>query len=476
MGAHLKSGLAREQAQSIGWRTYNKICWEDWFMTTSVSHMGARLDRLPFSGFHRRMLVLIGLGLFVDAFEVTLMAGVLGALVKEGISDVPTNAHFISATFAGLAVGALFAGYVGDRYGRRFSYQFNLLIFGIFSLLAAAAPSMGWLIGARFLMGIGMGAEFVIGYGFISEFVPPEKRGRSIAIVALASNSAQLISAMVGLLVIPNFGWRWMFVIAGVMALIVWYLRKSMPESPRWLESVGRNEEAEATMKAIEEEVAKKNIVLPPVPAVAQAKTASALPLFQPPLLRNTLLAMMIAVVALVGTYGFIAWLPTFLVRQGYSVVQSLGFTTLMSVGAIVGPTLALWISDHWGRKYSIAGTAVVAGVAGLIYPMMTSVAGITAVGFVMVASILLLVALGIGTYLPELFPTEVRMRGSGLGQLAGRIGTIITPYIVAALYTTYGVTGVVFPIAALFFLLAIVMVTVGIETKSKSLEAISRA
>src|SRR5262249_16753388 len=158
-------------------------------------------------GFHRRMLVLIGLGLFVDGFEITLMAGVLGALVQTGMSDVATNAHFISATFAGLAIGAVFAGFVGDRMGRRFSYQFKLLIVRGVSLLAALAPSMPGLIAARFVMGIGMGAEFVIGYGFISEFVPPARRGRCVALVALASNASQLISALVGLAVIPTLGW-----------------------------------------------------------------------------------------------------------------------------------------------------------------------------------------------------------------------------------------------------------------------------
>src|SRR6202012_4174395 len=126
----------------------------------------------------------------------------------------------------GLSVGALFAGVIGDKLGRTAAYQFNLILFGAFSVLAAFAPDMWWLIAARFIMGIGLGAEYVIGYGFISEFAPPPVRGRCIAIVALGSNFAVMLSSLIGLIVIPTLGWRWMFVIAGVMAVFVWLLRK----------------------------------------------------------------------------------------------------------------------------------------------------------------------------------------------------------------------------------------------------------
>jgi putative MFS transporter len=443
-------------------------------MTTLA--MGARLDRLPLSAFHRRMLVLIGLGLFVDSFEVTLMASVLGALVQSGLSDVATNAKFISATFAGLAVGAVFAGYVGDRFGRRFAYQFNLLLFGLMSFLAAMAPSMPWLIAARFFMGVGMGAEFVIGYGFISEFVPPKSRGRCIAVIALASNSAQLISAVVALAVIPLFGWRWMFVIAGVLALVVWFLRKSMPESPRWLEAVGRREEAEATIRAIEQESGGATVKAEPVVVPAETGEATTLALlFKPPVLQRTLLGILVTVVALVGTYGFTAWLPTFLVKQGYSIVQSLWYSMLMSIGAVAGPALGLYFTDKLGRKYGIAAVAIFAAIVGTTYPHLTSIAAITVCGFFLVASILLLVALGLGTYVPELFPTSYRMRGSGLCQFAGRVATIFTPYAVVALFGAYGVGGVVFSISGLFVVLAVVMLVFGIETKGKSLETISQ-
>src|SRR6201994_3513629 len=206
---------------------------------------GARLDRLPTSSFHYRMLGLIGGGMFLDAFEIYLQGAVLAALLGIGYSTPAQNANFISVTFAGMVVGAWFAGILGDRYGRRFSYQANLLIFGLASLAGAAAPSMEWLIAARFIMGIGLGAEIVVGYVTIAEIVPPSSRGKWGSAPAVITNSALFVSALVGRAVIPTYGWRWMFVMVGLGALVVWYLRKRMPESPRWLEAHGHANEAE---------------------------------------------------------------------------------------------------------------------------------------------------------------------------------------------------------------------------------------
>ncbi len=140
---------------------------------------GGRLDRLPICSFHYRVLGLVAAGMFFDAFEIYLGAGVLAALVQSGWSDLAQNGVFISSTFAGMMIGAWLAGAFGDRYGRRFSYQLNLLIFGLSSFAAALCPSMNWLIAARFVMGIGLGAEIVVGYVMLTEFAPARQRGDS---------------------------------------------------------------------------------------------------------------------------------------------------------------------------------------------------------------------------------------------------------------------------------------------------------
>ena len=318
-------------------------------MSRMVSPIGQRLDRLPRGKFHTRMLFLIGAGMFFDGFDIYLAAGVLGALVREGLSDVTTNAWFISATFAGMTIGAWFAGILGDRFGRRFSYQFNLAVFGLASLAAACAPSITWLSSFRFIMGLGLGAEIVVGYGTLTEFMPPQLRGRFAALLNVFTNSALLVATFGGFLIIPYFGWRWMFAIAGIGAGIVWLMRKNMPESPRWLESKGRFAEADQITRHIEQDV----LGAPPrVARLSGADAAQAVAASQPvvplsrlfagSLLPRTITGIVINVVNNLITHGFITWMPTFFIAEGLTVTRSLGFTAVMTSGC--AGRLADWL------------------------------------------------------------------------------------------------------------------------------------
>lgn len=436
---------------------------------------GGRLDRLPNSPFHTRILWLIGLGIFFDSFDISLQSGVLGAAIQSGFSTLTLNATFISATFTGMALGAVLAGFVGDRYGRRFSYQFNLLIFGGASLAAAIMPTMQWLIVARFVIGLGLGAEIVVGYSFVTEFMPPAQRGRALSYVTFGSMLAQIASFGLSYFLIPSFGWRWMFVIAGIGAIIVWYLRKSLPESPRWLEAQGRDAEAERIVAAIEQEVARGG-GLPPVTTTVPARQEPVpiAVLFSRPVIRRTLLAMLINITLGVGTFGFVAWLPTFLVKQGFDIAKSLGFTAIMSFGGVIGPLLGIWLADRIGRKWGLVIACVSSAVFGLLYPNLTADWAIMACGVVLLASILLILCLGVAAYTPELFPTEYRLRGNGVANMVGRIATIFSPWAVVSLFTTYGVSGVTGSLAVLFLFTAAVLALFGIETRRKPLEAIN--
>jgi putative MFS transporter len=126
--------------------------------------------------------------MFLDAFDIYLAGGVLGAVLKEGWSTLQLNATFVSSTFIGMTLGAWFSGILGDRFGRRFTYQVNLAIFGLASIAAAFAPSMTVLIACRFIIGIGLGAEIVVGYATLTEFVPASSRGRWIGLLAVITN------------------------------------------------------------------------------------------------------------------------------------------------------------------------------------------------------------------------------------------------------------------------------------------------
>ena len=197
-------------------------------MRNSVN-AGARLDRLPVGAFHRRVMWLVGLGYFFDSFDNTLSASVLASMLNTHWSTLELNSVFMSATFAGLTIGAALAGLLSDRYGRLFAYQFNLAIFGGLSLLCAFAPTMQCLIVLRFVMGIGIGAEYVMGFGLVTEFVPPTHRGRYMGLLALFGGVGVFVTSVFGMVVIPWLGWRGMFVIGGVGTLWVWWLRRHLP-------------------------------------------------------------------------------------------------------------------------------------------------------------------------------------------------------------------------------------------------------
>ena len=156
---------------------------------------GARLDRLPISRLHWRILGLITAGATLDAFDIYLAGGVVAAMLKEGFATTQQSAVFISTTFFGMLIGAGFAGYLGDRMGRRYSYQFNLAVFGVASLAACFAPDIKTLTVLRFIMGIGMGAELVVAAGTLCEFVPPTYRGRWISMLGIVTNAGLLLAS-----------------------------------------------------------------------------------------------------------------------------------------------------------------------------------------------------------------------------------------------------------------------------------------
>jgi putative MFS transporter len=435
---------------------------------------GARLDRLPVSSFHRRILWLIGIGMFFDGFDIYVAGAVLGATLKSGFSTMGQNAEFVSVTFLGMMLGAFFTGFLGDRYGRRFTYQANLAIFGIASLASAFAPSMLVLILLRFAMGAGLGAENVVGYATMTEFVPPQARGKWLGIVSVFVVSGLPVTGLLGTLLIPHFGWRIMFVLGGLGAMIVWYLRKALPESPRWLESVGRKEEAETILRDIEREVALHHGPLKePASVPTPSRSRSLGSLLNPVLLPRMIVGSTTLIVVNTLIFGFVTWLPTFFVQQGRSIASSLGYSLIISLGAPLGTALGAFTADSWGRKPTIVGASLLTIVIGSIYPFVDTPAVLLLVGFLLMIPIYVLVAVLFAIYIPELFPTEVRMRASGICNTFGRGATILTPFIVVALFKAYRVTGVVGFLIALLLAQIFIVIKFGVEPKKKGLEEI---
>ena len=433
---------------------------------------GARLDRLPLSSFHRRILLLIGIGMFFDGFDVYVAATVLGATLKTGFSTLAENAQFVSVTFVGMMLGSLITGFLGDRYGRRFTYQANLIIFGLASVAAAFAPSMLVLILLRGVMGLGLGAELVVGYAAMTEFVPPQARGKWVGALSVFVVTSLPLSALASTLIIPRTSWRAMFVLAGLGGLIVWYLRKALPESPRWLESICRTEEAEAILKSIEEEVAgERGALAPPLFPQPPPPPRTTAALLNPVLFPRLFVGMVTLIVANTLIYGFVTWLPTFFVTQGRSIASSFLYSFLMSAGAPVGSAIGTLTADSWGRKPVIIGASAMTVVAGGVYPFVGNSLFLLTVGFLLVVSIYVQVTLLFAIYVPELFPTDVRMRAAGICNTAGRAATMITPFFVVALLRSYGIGGVLAMIIGLLVVQIVVVALFGVEPKKRRLE-----
>lgn len=416
--------------------------------------------------------MLIGIGMFFDGFDVYVAATVLGATLKTGFSTLAQNAQFVSVTFVGMMLGSFITGFLGDRYGRRFTYQANLIIFGLASVAAAFAPSMLVLILLRGVMGLGLGAELVVGYAAMTEFVPPQARGKWVGALSVFVVTSLPFSALASTLIIPRSSWRAMFVLAGLGGLMVWYLRKALPESPRWLESIGRTEEAEAIMKSIEEEVAREHGPLPP-PLLSKpgSPTRTVAALLNPALWPRLVVGMVTLIVANTLIYGFVTWLPTFFVTQGRSIASSFLYSFLISAGAPVGSAIGTLTADSWGRKPVIIGASVMTILIGGVYPFIAKPMLLLATGFALVVSIYIQVTLLFAIYVPELFPTDVRMRAAGICNTAGRAATMITPFFVVALLRSYGVAGVLGMIIGLLVAQIIVVLLFGVEPRNRSLE-----
>jgi MFS transporter, putative metabolite:H+ symporter len=440
-------------------------------MSRSTCNAGPRLDRLPIGPFHTKVLWLVGLGMFADSFDNQLSGAVLASMVSTHWSTLELNSAFMSATFAGLTIGAALVGWLSDRYGRLFAYQFNLAIFGVMALVSAFSPSMEILIACRFIMGIGMGAEYVMGYGLITEFVPPQQRGRYLGLLGLIGGSGVFVTALVSMAVIPMFGWRAMFLIGGVGALYVWWLRRHLPESPRWLERVGRADEAEEILQRIEKEAG--------VPPMASVASSTIVPetrpipmsvLFSRAVIRRTALAIFVNMIVLFGSNMLTGWMPTFFVSKGMSVPNSLAFHTAMMAGFIAGPLLCAYIADKLGRRWGLVLFAFLCGIIGGLYPFLTSPVAIISCGFLLISAVAVALTLGLGGT-PELFPTEYRFRGGGVAQTFGRFGLVCGPFVILSIFNKYGIAGAVGLISGVYLLLALVMAACGIETNQRSLE-----
>jgi len=437
------------------------------------------MDRLPTSSWHYKVFWLIGLGLFVDGCDNYLGGIILADLVKSGWSDNWWNATFNSTTMAGLFLGSLFAGFSGDHFGRKLAYQLNLLIFGLASIAAAFATDMLTLTILRGVIGIGLGAEIVVGFATFSEFVPAKTRGKWSSTLSLVGNCAAPITTMIAFFVMPIFGWRAMFVIVGVAALLIWVARHGLPESPRWYESRGDLQKADEILTKIEKDIEKsKGITLPPaeMSEANQNFEVKKIPfshLFKGRLLKTTILAISVLIGMNTAIYSIMNWIPTIFVQSGISVHKTLGLSALMFCGAPLGVFLTTRFIDRFPRKITAIVLLLSLAVLAYIYSLQRTEEMIVGFGFCMTVVLYMYVCFASAVYVPELWPTEIRLRGSGFCNSIGRLVTVFTPYGVAWILSNYGATATFLTIGGVLVCVAAIVAVLGIETRHKSLEEI---
>ena len=443
-------------------------------MAIAETEIGAHLDQLRVSKFHRNVLLLIAGGLLLDSFDIYLAGGVLAALVKLHWVAANDVQYFLSATFVGLFLGAATAGYLGDRLGRRTMYQTNLLIFGLASIAAAFSPNYQVLIVLRAIMGFGLGAELVLGYATFAEFIPAQVRGTWNSWLGVVANGASLVAAVASFLVIPNLGWQAMFILVGVPSLIVWWFRRALPESPRWLVTRGRMDEALDVVARIDQETGVKPLERQEVRPVA-SNPGRFIDLFSSRLWARSILAMVLYSVSIVGIYGFTTWLPTVLVSQGVSVVKSLGVTLLITAGSAVGGLVTSAFGDRVNSKWFLVVSSVLTAIAGVAYAYTRNPVAVVVVGFVFVTIMYAFTVMEAAVYIPALFPNNVRMRGVALAQATARLVGVVLPFGVAAVLTAYSFGGVVIAIGIVFLLTAVLVAVLGVDTTKRSLEELGQ-
>lgn len=455
-------------------------------LNSSFHGIAARLDRMPITNFHRKMLWLLAGLTFCDSVDMAV-GGAIGMVLQN--SQWMTTSQFAifnSVTMIGYLVGGLMAGALADGIGRRKAILTCGSIFTVFCFIAAASPDATFLTGCRFFMGLGLGAAFPAGYSALTEYTPPHKRGKYQSYEGLIANCGTLVAALLNMLILPIAGWREVFVLCGIIGAIVMVLIfTEVKESPRWLALMGRNEEADKIVTKIEEDAKAKGFDVPDVPEEEihrreQVEEVKQLPwsfLFKKKMLPRTLTAMLLCFTMNVIVYTVISWTPTILKMNGFDTQMAIILPVVMDLGIPVGVGALTFYVEKVNRKTILIVTYILVAIMGPIWASLPT----ENVGLIMFFGFLLCVCTFTNSvttaaiYLSEPFPSACRIRGAGVANAFGRLGSIFSPVWIAALLgTSMGVMGVFAVNAVLCIFTAIWLAIFGVETRGKTLEEIT--
>ena len=444
----------------------------------TISDVVARIERLPVSWWHVKTRIIIGVATFFDAFDALTIAFVLPVLVPAWKLGGPQIGLLISAGYVGQLFGALFFGWLAERYGRIRAMVWSILIFAVMSLACAFAWDYQSLLTARTIQGFGLGGEVPVAATYISELARAKGRGRFVLLYELVFPVGLVSAGFLGAWIVPRFGWQWMFVIGALPAFVAMFLQRLIPESPRWLATRGRNAEAQAALARIERETEKSTgRPLPPPQKVnvTGPLTASWSDLFGPIYLRRTLVVWVIWFAAYFFNYGLVVWLPTI-----YSTVfklplqQSLQYGLITQAVGLFGALICAVTIDHVGRRpwftVAFAANAIALGALFVLGPDSPQrVLVLVSCGYFFVS----VLSIGVYVYTPELYPTRARAIAVGTATAWLRFASILGPGIVGFIVGS-GLGAVFLVFAAVAVVGAVVTGLFAIETKRRVLEDVS--
>ena len=426
--------------------------------------IGARLDRLPATRSIWKLITLLSFGLFFDLYDLLFTAYVAPALVTSGILKPSTTglfgmtgiAGFIAALFFGLFIATLICGFLADRYGRRTIFTYSLLWYTTATAIMAFQKTALGLNFWRFAAGLGIGVEIVTIGTYLTELIPKHVRGRAFAYSQTIGFSAVPLAAFLSYLLVPARplgldGWRWVVLIGAHGAIFVWWIRRHLPESPRWLAQKGRLEEANRIVSELEARVQAEDgrplVEVAPVSHALVHRTRF-IDTWVEPYRSRTVMLIIFHVFQTIGYYGFANWVPTLLIRQGITITNSLLYTSIIALAAPLGPFIGMFIADRFERKTVIVLTAGVSIVCGLIFSQVTNRFWIVLLG-VSLTLASNIISYNFHLYQQELFPTGIRSRASGFVYSWSRLSAIFNAFVIAFFLERFGVTGVFVFIAA---------------------------
>jgi putative MFS transporter len=458
----------------------------------TVITVAARLDRLPASRHTRKLIMLISLGGWFEFYDLFFTAYVALGLFKAGLFKPPSPtasifdpqgfASFIAALFAGLFIGTLAFSWLSDRFGRRSIFTFALLWYSIGAFIMAFQNTPEGIDLWRFIAGIGLGVELVNVDTYVSELVPKEQRGPAFAYNQFVMFTAVPVVAFLSWLLVPVKifgldGWRIVVIIGSIGALVIWWIRRSLPESPRWLAQHGRIAEAEQIVGDLEQKIsADHGGKLPPPEAVtgeAERKTGAWTEMWNATYRGRTAMLVVYNLFQTVGYYGFANWAPTFLISQGIDVTKSLADTFIIAVANPIAPLIGIVFADHFERKWQIAWSAIGIAVFGLLFALQTTAAGVIAFGL-LITFCNNWMSLSFHAYQAELYPTRIRAQAVGFVYSWSRFSAIFSGFIIAFFLAHYRTVGVFSFIAGAMVVVFIVIGLFGPAVTRRRLEAIA--